>query len=562
MLSHRSGHDDRGALVVQVGHDNQLAKTGLRRGQRSFVASSMMGRRSRALDALSLRFKAVGRLERVVVVAAAVSVAAIAVVVFASQAPVAWLLLCFTGVVSVAVLVIQLRHLRFFEPLTVVAAVVLVSFFLRALQLFLNADDLLSYYATGDALDDYVWLETSETARFVTQVLREPLEPALTRGIGTVAIFMALVVVGYLLPWGRWLGARVARIGRGGTGEVDLRVVIGACFVIAAMGQALVLVKVGGPVDAANNSMRHTVLRAGLEQHFLIGFGIAGLLIWAAWRLPRSTLGRMAFGIATFEICAFFAVAGSRTRVLLALGMLVIVVHYLWRRWRPREILAGVVIVVVFASGLLSVRQATTDRPVGEALKSAPTYILDPRGVLNDLNEFDYLFEATAVIGSPHDYRAPAPFQYGKGFWQAIHPFVPAAMDPDRPESRDQEFRKILWGDTYGAGRPYTIIGDFWNDFGFPGVIVGSLLFGVLARAMLGLVAPASAGPGRQYRVVLYAMGIVLLYVAVTTTYSVTVSFLLVIALPFLIAMHVIRPATDYLGRQLAGGMRRKAPAR
>jgi hypothetical protein len=521
-----------------------------------------MGRRSRASGSLSLRFNAIGRIEQAVLLVAAVSMLTIALVVLASHAPVAWLLLGFTGVVCAAVLVVQLRHERFFEPLTVVAAVAFVSFFLRALQLFANADDLLSYYATGDPLDDYVWLETSETALFVTRELREPLEPALTRAIGAVAIFVTLVMVGYLLPWGRRLGAGLARIGRGGTGEIDLRAVVAVCFAIAALGQALVLVKVGGPVEAANNSMRHSVLRAGLEQHFLIGFGIVGLLIWAAWGRPSSTVGRAAFGIATFEVCAFFAVAGSRTRVLLALGMLVIVVHYLWRRWRPREVVAGVVIIVVLASGLLGVRQATTDRPVGEAIKAAPTYVLDPRGVLNDLNEFDYLFQATTVIGSPHEYRAPSPFQFGKGLWQAVHPFVPAAIDPDRPESRDQEFRKILWGDEQGAGRPYTIVGDFWNDLGFAGVVVGSLIFGVLARAMLGLVSPGAAGSGKEYRVVLYSMGLVLVYVAVTTTYSVTISFLLVIVLPFLLAMHVIRPMTGYLARQLAGGLRPKAPVR
>jgi hypothetical protein len=88
-------------------------------------------------------------------------------------------------------------------------------------------------------------------------------------------------------------------------------------------------------------------------------------------------------------------------------------------------------------------------------------------------------------------------------------------------------------------------------------VIVGSLLFGLLTRAMVGLVAPGSAGPGREYRVILYSMGVMLVYVAVTTTYSVTLGFVVVLGLPFLLAMHVIRPATEYLGRRLIRGRQR-----
>ena len=52
--------------------------------------------------------------------------------------------------------------------------------------------------------------------------------------------------------------------------------------------------------------------------------------------------------------------------------------------------------VVVFAAGLLGVRQATERETIGEALGSAPAYIVDPRGVLNDMTEFDGVFTATA----------------------------------------------------------------------------------------------------------------------------------------------------------------------
>jgi oligosaccharide repeat unit polymerase len=505
-----------------------------------------------------MRLTGVGRFERVVAALAGVGVAVTALIVWIGGAPVAWLLLGFCAAVSAGALAIQLRHARWFEPLTVIAAFALVSFCARALQLFVGADDLLSYSPPFDLADEYLRIEMSETAQFVTSELKEPLEPALTRAIGTVAIFVALVVVGYLLPWGPRLGRRLARLGRGVTRPSNLRAVVLICLAIAAIGQISLLVKVGGPAEALETSFRHSVLRGGLVDHFLIGFGVVGLLVWMAWDPPRSARARVAFGLVTLEMCAFFALAGSRTRVVLLLAMLAVLVHYLWRRWRPVEVAAAVVLVVVLATALLGVRQATADKTTGEALGSAPTYIERPQGILNDLNEFDYLFEATTVIGSSHKYRRPAEFQYGNGFWQAVHPFVPGTIDADKPESRDQEFRKIIWGKKQGEGRPYTIIGDFWNDFGFAGVVVGSLLFGLFSRALLGLVAATPGRPGREFRVILYAMGLTLVYIAVSTTYSVTVGFLVIFGLPLLLALFALRPAVDWMAARLG----RRARAR
>jgi hypothetical protein len=52
--------------------------------------------------------------------------------------------------------------------------------------------------------------------------------------------------------------------------------------------------------------------------------------------------------------------------------------------------------------------------------------------------------------------------------------------------------------------------------------------------------------------VILYAMAFMLVYIGGSSTYSVTVGFLVIFGLPLLLAMYAIRPATSYAGRRLA----------
>ena len=503
-----------------------------------------------------------GSFERRLVAVATVAFAGIGIAVLAGGAPVAWLLLGLCGVVSASVLVAQFYRGRLFEPLTVIAAVALVSFVARPLQLFLSADDLRSYYFQGSALDSLLKIENQEIALFVTRDLKEPLEPALTRAMGAVTIFVCFVLVGYLLPWGRRWADRLAGVGQGMSSRIDVQPAIIACLLIAAIGQIAVLVKVGGPAEAANHMLDQQVLGTGLAYQVLLGFGTAAVLIWAAWDTPRTTRARVAFVLVLLEVCGFYALAGTRTRVFVTLLMMAVIVHYLVRPWRRRELLAGAIAVVVFASALLGVRQATTDKPIGEALSSAPEYVLDPRGVLNDMTEFDGVFTATTVIGSPHRYRSPAPFQYGEGILAAFHSYVPARIDAGKPESGDVEFRKLDLG-RRAAGRA-ALHGDR-----------GLLERLRLSRGGRGLASLRPArprsrgagltprhGPGREYRVVLYAIALVLLYTELVNTYSVAIGFVLTIGVPFLVAMHVIRPIADRASRRLASsGRRAETPA-
>jgi oligosaccharide repeat unit polymerase len=284
--------------------------------------------------------------------------------------------------------------------------------------------------------------------------------------------------------------------------------------------------------------------------HFLLGFGTIGVLCWAAWFRPETRLERAAFAAAVFELAVFWAAAGSRTRVLLLLFMLALTTHYLWRQWSRRAVIGAIVACVILGSALLSIRQATYDETVVGAILEAPEYVVDPSGILNDMTEFDILFTATSVIPSQRDYA------YGGGIVDAVKSYLPGPIVGNKPESTDQEFRDFVWQDTQEGGRPYTIVGDFYNDFGFPGIAVGSVLFGILGRLLLALLRGPEGAPGRRYRVAVYGIGASIFYMALATAYTLPVGYVIEFALPFFIAIHLFGPAGNRLGGVFASSPR------
>ncbi len=291
------------------------------------------------------------------------------------------------------------------------------------------------------------------------------------------------------------------------------------------------------------SALHFKVYTSGVLYQVLIGFGVIAVVLWAAWSPPGSIGSRVAFVALTLEICVFYALTGSRTRVFLTLLLVAVISHYRWRPWRLPYVLVGCVVVVVALASILAIRQATTTKTFGSALASAPAYIVHPRALLNDSHGggFDDILMGTAVIGSPHHYARQRGFQYGMGIVDAFRSYLPSSIDPHKPQSGDQAFRYLIWANRFKAGRPYTIIGDLWNDFGFAGVVIGSLLFGLVARMLLGLVASPS-DPGHEYRVALYAVGLMILFVEATVTYAVTLGYVLTIGVPFVIAIYVLGP--------------------
>jgi oligosaccharide repeat unit polymerase len=444
--------------------------------------------------------------------------------------PLAWLFLAVCAAVALGTLSWAVWSGRYFEPLALVAGMFLVLFVLRPLQLFTSANDLLSYVPPTSSLDDLLHLENQEVARFVGLRTGHSLESVLTRATAACALFAVVFVVGYGLGWFRGLADRLASLGRS-TDRLDVRWAVGLSLVIGVAAEIVVLAQAGGPADALRGAADQSSLSDSVALNLLTGFVPAGLVIWAAWHRPAGSREWAAFALVVLQLCAFAFLLGSRARFFLPVLMLVVVIHYRWRPWRLREIAAAGLAILAFASVSLAVREGADDKPLGEALRDAPAYALDGRAILNDLNAFDFVLYATQV--RPFE----RPYRHGGGLVDAVRSYVPGAIDPGKPEGGDIVFRKEVWGDAYGAGRPPTVVGDLYSDFGFAGVGVGALLLGLAARILLGLVRDLRTA-GREYRVALYALALVLLYEIVTSTYSVALGFALTLGIPLLVAIH------------------------
>jgi oligosaccharide repeat unit polymerase len=442
----------------------------------------------------------------------------------------AWVLWGVCAMATLPVAVWGLVRDRFFEPLPLLAAACGVLFVLRPFQLFIEWQDLYSYFPSLDPVRRLTLLEGQEVARFVGERVEEPLATALARALAACAVFLAVLLLGYRLGAGTWLARRLEQLGSRAR-PMNPNVAIGCALAIGLVAQVLIVVRAGGPAASLEAASDQVALSESFVLFVLAGFAPAGVIVWAAWCRPRRRAEWAAFVLSVTAVCAFSVIAGSRGRIFLTLVALAVVVHFAWRPWRRRELVVGVGLLLAFVSSFLVFREVANDRSLKAAAEQAPRYVLDTRVIANDITSFDHVLYATTIYGRERDHRN------GRFFVGAVRSFLPSALDPGKPEGGDIVFRKAVWGNDFRAGRPPTVVGDLFIDFGFAGVAIGGLLVGLLSRSLIGLLAGPFAG--RQYRIALYAILLLMLYEVVADTFSLALGYALTLLLPFLVAVHV-----------------------
>jgi hypothetical protein len=491
----------------------------------------MSGTRGLALPNLR---PASSRVNTAVLLLVAVGVAGLLVALVA-DVPEAWRWIAVTALATIPVVVWFAANGRLFEPLPLLAADCALLFLTRPIQLLLEWRDLYSGFQSPDPIRRIVLLETQEIANYVTTRLEIPLGVALARASGLAAVFVVAMLVGYRLGVGRWLAARLERV-RGGGAPRNPVAAVATALAIGVAAQAAIVVRAGGPAASLETANEQNALSDSFVLFFLAGFGLVALVVWVAWRSPQSRAEWVALLLAIAAICGFAMIAGSRTRVFVTLLVLAFVVHYVHRRWRWRELVAVGLLLLAFASSFGVFRQVADDHSLGTAARLASEHVLDGRVILNDTTSYDHLIYATTIYGEPGWIEDARPHEHGQFLLDGALAYVPSSLYADKPDVGDVEFRRVVWGDDYGAGRPPTAAGDFFIDFGLPGVAVGALLIGIAARALIGLIGGGS--DGRRYRVTLFAILTFVLYEFVEGTFSIALGFAITMLIPLLITVH------------------------
>ncbi|MDX6719976.1 MAG: O-antigen polysaccharide polymerase Wzy, partial [Solirubrobacteraceae bacterium] len=414
-----------------------------------------------------------------------------------------------------------------------------VYFVVRPLELSLSAGELMntSYNLRATPLQAVTELRSQEIALFVHARMVGPFDDTMTRAMLALVVFFALLLVGYRLPVSARLATRLSQLGTSMHG-LDLRWVIVVWLTVGAFGELLVLTQVGGPAGAVSRLATQGNFSGDFITLIILNFYTAGLMLWICWHPPESRGGRALLVCAVCELALFYSLLGSRTLVLVPLLLVVLAWHERVKPFRLRVLVSVGIATVLFSSAYLTLRQDSGSRPLKDAIVDLPRHAFDARAILGASPVYDQVFAEMNLIPKAEGYR------YGGEFAQGILGQVPSVIYPDKPEANDITFRKLVWGERFLAGRPIGAAGEFYRDFGFVGIVFGSLLFGVIARALTGLRANVGAPAGRELRIAIYVLGVLLAYQFTVGSYSLVFGSGLAVAVPLFLALRIFaRPA-------------------
>jgi len=195
---------------------------------------------------------------------------------------------------------------------------------------------------------------------------------------------------------------------------------------------------------------------------FLCAFWTVIPMLFAfLWSRPRTKR----FATLIYGLTAMFAVMllsmGSRGYVFIPALIVVIIRHYMVRRWRFVSLSAIAVLLfalIGIAGYLRDYSQVTALADMGfpswvQPFAPGYLYIRAPIATFRDIS---------ALIG------AQGNFQYGALF---LSPF--AVLAPGHHLSSDLFFKKLLGHNFLGLGEPASLLGIFYADFGIVGIFAG-----------------------------------------------------------------------------------------
>ena len=426
------------------------------------------------------------------------------------------------GIASLCGIAFEWRRGRLLSLEFITYTFLLTSFCIRPLYIWSNRTQLQFHEFPKNAKAQLENLTSLELANFVTNRFAGDLEGPMTVALGLGGAFLVCFVIGLAVGY-RATSSRMPRLLEGRPAAHRLAFVVALLLIVGFGTQLAGQVGVGGALLSPGS----------FEAAVLIRSAVVGLLLWAAYGPLRGRWG-LVFSAVTLAFVLLRATGGSRTEALLPLLAILIVIHLARRPFRAREVGAFIVIGLMVTNTVLTARVVATREPGASAILAGLKSSTSPSVALGDNSLFDDVVLLTATVPEQ------IPFQHGGRLLAGVASSVPSIFYPGKPEQNEITFRRLVWGELYEGGRPYTHIGEFWFDFGWPGVLIGSVLVGVLVARLRALGRPLARGvdPGAA---VIAGILVPLFYLVIDGTYTILLSGLITYAVPLLLATFALR---------------------
>lgn len=216
---------------------------------------------------------------------------------------------------------------------------------------------------------------------------------------------------------------------------------------------------------------------------------ILGTIVMA-WRLADSPrVGKLDWvvfgGLLAGELVFYGVVLGARNRLFfLFFGL-----YTVWtmrrgvQRWWKWATIPALVVLLVFFSWWGTSRARSVEQMVQGSW--------DPRfeSQAPYMGYFTSVAEPFAVACLVMNlFPEVEPFRHGRTLLVTLLGFIPRSVWPDKPIGFGKEVTRftdgVFYNPVYGHSLTITFLGDFWVNGGWFGVVIGGLVFGVLARAV------------------------------------------------------------------------------
>lgn len=338
-------------------------------------------------------------------------------------------------------------------------------------------------------------------------VIRPLLEWSSTRGVPTMGgldptpTYIAAIVVavlgglafyaGYYSQVGRSLAARLPMAptmideGRVRVGVVVVAVT-GIALYAAFLGTSGGIGALTAVISGRNEDFVFLVsqpvgyLYSGLS--FVFPAGVILLVMARSWRSPTGFSGLALVAISI--VPAFFT--GARSATLPAL-LTLIVLWYLRRGVRPRLVsvitlaLAGFVLVISVPRDFRN-----TDDRTGGLFDAVASSVSNAQETGREffLGLDTAMLPALAIELS--SVPEVIPYQLGSTYLEAAVRPIPRAFWSSKPEAAETQLMRVLWPDLAAqrVGLAFSLFGEPYLNFGFPGVIAITSIFGVAWRSL------------------------------------------------------------------------------